>query len=207
MRALACKRPVFHSEADFQFSFAQIVESMDPAIQCRLELPVANSRTARTEYLDLLCRGPEGHTPMEFKYFTRRWSGAVSDEDFNLREHAAADLLRLGFVHDLVRLEGFVHGLPGLAVLLTNDPGLWNESPRVARDEDFRLHEGRALEGTLLWAQGSYPPNTQVLRGSYNLEWKDYWTLDASLGGQLRYLGVEVPPSGTAGTEETGPPL
>ena len=89
MRALARERPVFHSEADFQFSFAQIVQSMDAAIQCRLELPVANSQTGRTEYLDLLCRGPEGHTPIEFKYFTRRWSGRVGEESFNLREHAA----------------------------------------------------------------------------------------------------------------------
>lgn len=67
MRVLARQRPVFHSEADFQFSFAQIVNSMDPAIHCRLELPVANSQTRRTEYLDLLCRGPDGNTPIEFK--------------------------------------------------------------------------------------------------------------------------------------------
>jgi hypothetical protein len=131
----------------------------------------------------------------------------VGEETFNLREHAAADLLRLGFVHDVVRLEGFAHGLPGVAVLLSNEPGLWKDSPRVTRDRDFRLHEGRQLQGSLLWAGGSYQPNTQELRGAYSLGWKDYSTLDARLGGQLRYLGVEVPHVRTAGSHSSGVPL
>jgi hypothetical protein len=131
----------------------------------------------------------------------------VGEEAFNLREHAAADLLRLGFVHDLDRLEGFAHGLPGLAILLSNEPGLWKESPRVTRDRDFRLHEGRQLQGTLLWAEGNYQPNTHELHGSYRLEWQDYSRLDASLSGQLRYLGVEVPQVRTVSMPSSGVPL
>lgn len=192
MRTLALQRPVFHSEADFQFSFAQAVQAMDPTIQCRLELPVANSKSGRTEYLDLLCLGPAGRTPVEFKYFTRPWSGIVRDEAFRLRGHAATDLLRLHFVNDLVRLENSVDGLPGIAVLLTNEPALWSGRAGTTRDRDFHLHQGRELQGTLLWAEGTYEPNARALRGSYRLDWQDYSKLDDSRGGRHRYLGVEV---------------
>ena len=39
MTQLAAARPVFHSEADFQFAFAQTVWSMDPGIRLGLEVP------------------------------------------------------------------------------------------------------------------------------------------------------------------------
>jgi hypothetical protein len=195
MDRLAGQRAVFHSEADFQFAFAQTVQAMDPDIRCRLEVPVTTGASARTEYLDLLCTGPAGQTPIEFKYFTRRWSGNVVDEHFELRNHAAADLLRLHFVHDLVRLERYEYSDPGLAILLSNDPGPWTESTKPTRDRDFRLHDGRLLQGTLLWADGDYVDNARELRGSYTVRWRDYRRLDNTGGGTLRYLALEVAPS------------
>ncbi|MBC9822831.1 hypothetical protein H9I49_16190 [Terrabacter sp. MAHUQ-38] len=195
MKALSLERPVFHSEADFQFSFAQAVKALEPDVQCRLERPILNSSTGRTEYLDLLCSGAEGETAIEFKYFTRRWHGVVGNETFQLREHAAIDLLRLHFVHDVARLEGFGFPRSGLAVLLTNEPGLWAQSARNTRDRDFHLYEGRELSGTLLWAEGAYTPNTRELRGAYALKWQDYATLDEQRGGRLRYLALEVLPA------------
>ena len=192
MSALAERRPVFHSEADFQFAFAQTVSAMDPGIACRLEKPLTSARTGRTEYLDLLCLGPNGATPIEFKYFTRRWHGTANGEDFSLRDHAAADLLRLHFIHDVVRLESSPHGERGLAILLTNESALWSESARQTQDSEFHLHHGRTLEGTLLWAGGIYEPNTRVLAGTYDLNWQDFSHLDDHRGGQLRYLAIEV---------------
>lgn len=195
MEVLAQDRPVFHSEADFQFSFAQAVTALAPGVQCRLEKPILNTSSGRTEYLDLLCSGAAGETAIEFKYFTRSWCGVVRGETFQLREHAAADLLRLHFVHDVVRLEGFCFAGPGIAVLLTNEPGLWTESARMTRDRDFHLYEGRKLGGTLLWAEGTYAPNTRDLRGAYPLKWRDYAALDDQRGGRLRYLALEVVPA------------
>lgn len=195
MHRLAGQRPVFHSEADFQFAFAQTVQAVDPDIRCRLEVPVTSGASARNEYLDLLCSGPAGLTPIEFKYFTRRWSGDVLGEHYELRNQAAADLLRLHFVHDVVRLERSEYGGVGFAILLSNDPGLWTESSRPTRDRDFRLHDGRQLQGTLLWADGEYVDNTRALRGSYKVRWQDYQRLDDGSGGALRYLALEVAPS------------
>lgn len=194
MAQLVKERPVFHSEADFQFAFAQSVQKLDPGIECRLEVPISKTTSTATEYLDLLCKGPAGETPIEFKYFTRRWSGDLGGEHFQLRNHAAADLLRLHFVHDVVRLERFGFKEPGIAILLTNEPGLWTESTRRTRDHDFRLHDGRDLGGRLLWAGGAYSRNTRELWGSYQLVWHDYERLDDSRGGRFRYLALEVGP-------------
>lgn len=80
--------------------------------------------------------------------------------------------------------------------MLTNDASLW--TPPGAgrgrtRDREFRIHEGRELVGTLLWAEGSYEANTCTLRGAYPLEWKPYSELDGT-GGEFRYLAVWVSP-------------
>lgn len=67
-------RPVFHSEADLQHSFARALWELEPGIGCRLEVP---QHTAdRVERLDLLCIGPSGRTAIEFKYPTRAWKGS-----------------------------------------------------------------------------------------------------------------------------------
>ncbi|HZJ07358.1 MAG TPA: hypothetical protein VFD59_18120 [Nocardioidaceae bacterium] len=129
MVQLASVRPVFHSEADFQFAFAQTVGAMDPRMGLRLEVPTRDSETRRAEYIDLVCIGDDV-TRIEFKYATRKWEGTdgVTDERFMLRDHAAMDLARHGFIHDVFRLERITTepGAKGLAIMLTNSPSLWN---------------------------------------------------------------------------------
>ncbi|MBW8172205.1 hypothetical protein K0651_03970 [Ornithinimicrobium sp. Arc0846-15] len=193
MQELSRDRPVFHSEADFQHAFARSLWELDPLVQSRLEVRQGNGR----EYLDLLCNSPVGRTAIEFKYFSRRWSGTHGDpaEEYNLKEHAATDLLRRDFVFDLARVERFTThpDTTGLVILLTNDPSIWStpRTNRSTRDSDFRLHEGRTLKGELLWGGGDYPANTRDLVGKYYLGWNDYSTLPGT-NGQFRYLVVAV---------------
>ncbi|WP_371586921.1 hypothetical protein [Streptomyces virginiae] len=197
MDALRRTRPVFHSEADLQHGFARALWEVAPDVRSRLEVP--QRRPGRREHLDLLCLGPEGQTLIEFKYFTRGWGGIVPgspNEEYRLRNHGADDVARLRFVEDIVRLEMFCtrHDQDGLAVLVTNFPGLWNAPKphsRPTRDQQFRIHEGRSLNGTLLWAEGTYADNTQHLRGNYDLTWRPYSELPGP-GGTFRYLAVPV---------------
>ncbi|MFJ6901098.1 hypothetical protein [Streptomyces hokutonensis] len=192
-------RPVFHSEADLQHSFARALWKLSPDVNSRLEVPQRAGDS--TEHLDLLCIGPSARTAIEFKYFTRRWTGTVGTpaEDYALKGHAAADLARLHFVRDIARLERFCRrpDQNGLAIMLTNDASLWTP-PGVGRgqtrDREFRIHQGRELVGTLLWAGGAYKPNTCTLRGAYPLDWKPYSELGGA-GGEFRYLAVSVEPS------------
>lgn len=196
MDELRAERVLFHSEADFQHSFAWAVHRLDRTIQVRLEV-----RQDQAEYLDLLCRGPHGRTAIEFKYFTARWDGADpgTGEEFHLRGHAATDLARRNFVFDIARLERFCRlgAVPtnGLAILLTNDRGLWDQPPgnRPTRDQEFRIDDGRRLTGTLRWGtEGSYfPPNQRDLTGDYLLSWRDYADLPGR-NGRFRWLGVPV---------------
>ncbi|MFC4035890.1 hypothetical protein ACFO3J_31135 [Streptomyces polygonati] len=70
MAQLRQDRPVFHSEADLQHSFARVLWELAPKIQSRLEVR-QNAPDARgAEYLDLLCVGPSACTAIEFKYRT-----------------------------------------------------------------------------------------------------------------------------------------
>ncbi|MFG2950474.1 hypothetical protein [Streptomyces adustus] len=195
---LQMHRPVFHSEADLQHGFARALWELAPEVESRLEVPVR--RDGRAEYLDLLCLGPAGRTAIEFKYVTRRWSGAVGTpaEEYSLRNHGAPDVARRDFVRDVERLERFCNRADqnGLALLVTNEASLWNPQPPVrarTRDDEFRIHEGRILRGTLLWAEGAYAPNTRVLRGEYPLMWRRYSQLGGS-GGEFCYLAVLVQP-------------
>jgi hypothetical protein len=143
MRDLAEQRPVFHSEADLQFSLAWLAKQIAPDLSVRLEVPQGHGR----EYLDVLLQEPGGYaTAIELKYFTAKWVGndPRTEEAFALRSHAADDLLRLHFVHDVTRLERFVrqpgYSGNGLAILLSNHAALWNhryaprqlEMPRFA---------------------------------------------------------------------------
>ncbi|WP_405991228.1 hypothetical protein [Streptomyces sp. NBC_00986] len=202
MAQLGRNRPVFHSEADLQHSFARALWELSSDVHSRLEVPQWAGDS--TEHLDLLCIGPSARTAIEFKYFTRRWTGTVGTpaEAYTLKEHAAADLARLHFVRDIARLERFCRRSDqnGLAIMLTNDASLWTPSGvgrGQTRDQEFRIHQGRELAGTLLWAEGAYKPNMCTLRGAYPLDWQPYSELDGA-GGEFRYLAVSVgpPPDG-----------
>ncbi|WP_234539528.1 hypothetical protein [Streptomyces shenzhenensis] len=193
---LSRHRPVFHSEADLQHSFARVLWELAPDVHSRLEVPQRGP--GKTEYLDLQCLGPEGRTAIEFKYFTRGWTGKAGTpvEDYALKAHGATDLARLHFVRDIARLERFCSrpDQNGLALMLSNETSLWAPPApgrRRTRDHDFRIHHGRGLAGTLLWAEGTYEPNTCSLRGTYPLKWETY-SEQSGAGGEFRYLAVFI---------------
>jgi hypothetical protein len=194
MHQLARARPVFHSEADLQHAFARVLWTLAPEVEARLE--VRQDVCERIERLDLLCAGPSTRTAVEFKYVTRRWVGTAgaAGERYALKNHAADDLARLGFVSDIERLERFCTDTQqnGLALLVTNMPSLWSPPTRPSRptrDREFRLHDGRSLAGRLEWGGGDFPANTRSLRGAYALSWRPYARPD---GEEFRYLAVEV---------------
>ncbi len=197
LKRLQSERPVFHSEADLQHAFARVLWQIAPEVQIRLE--VRQTGPSR-EPLDLLCIGPSARTAVEFKYFTHPWTGAAGrpPEPYDLRVHAATDLARRNFVFDIARLERFCRepGHNGLAVIVTNEPVLWRPPTRArrTRDHEFRIHDGRALSGTLRWADGAYEPATRTLRGTYRLRWQPYSQLDGP-SGEFQLLAVHIRPS------------
>ena len=91
----------------------------------------------------------------------------------------------------------------GIAVVLTNDPRLWDpeRAKRKTNDVNFRVHEGRQLLAdelaALIWLKGDvrYEGEAPVcLYGNYDMHWQDYSILTEEESGHFRYLAVSVGP-------------
>jgi len=199
---LGQKRPVFHSEADFQHALAWEAHQIDPELQIRLEThPEPNVR------LDLLLTHPDlrAYTVVEPKYLTALWSGLVNGEQFALKNQGAQDVRAYDIVKDIGRLERFVAGKPGwngTFIAISNDPAYWRPVThgRATNAAAFRLYEGITLSGTR-----SSGPNTRAgtmrnreapieLRGVHRLRWRDYSRVDATPSGAFRLMALEVRP-------------
>lgn len=206
MSELSHQRRAFHSEADFQHAFAQLLVKRHPSLNVRLEIPyrvIGSSDLGPRTVVDLFCSDSAGGgvTAIEFKYRTRRWSGSVDPEDFDLLHHSAEDLGRWDFVNDISRLERWfkTDGGTAFAIFLTNDGAYWSVPPGQPSTNDaaFRIHEGVILTGELRWANNMYPGNTRTLRGRFPMQWSDYsdlgqYATGKADGSKLRYVVAAV---------------
>lgn len=190
MTGLARTRPVFYSEADFQFALAWHIQEQMPNCSVRLEYRPCEDQAT---YLDIWI--PTLGTAIELKYKTRQLSVSLPPdaELFSLRDHSAMDLARYDFLADVQRLERVVRERgpvrQGFAVFLTNDRRYWSipEGETAADDAAFRLHESRQLSGTLMWAHRQRLTAKRdrqqpvVLSGSYEMCWHTYSDVTADI--------------------------
>jgi len=195
LSALSQQRPVFHSEADFQFALAWAWQQADPDAAIRLEYRLPGEGTR--DYADLWIRESAESRYFELKYWTRPFDAEVNGERFVLTNQGAHDLSRYDFVKDLGRVGRTIqsgYASSGGVIAITNDPAYWNESNRSTPtiDAAFRLDEGRVLTGELAWAAtagGTIRKRERsiYLIGLHECHWQPY-----SRGGEFRYLYVPV---------------
>ncbi len=197
MERLARRRPIFHSEKDFQHEVALELCAMDPTLQLRLEYPFGLGARAS---LDILLRKDGVQAGLELKYLCRSAYAVVDGEEFRLSHQSAHDIRRYDVCKDVVRMEGFCErfGATAGVLILTNDPAYWSPRRRTDTfDADFNLADLRRLGGTLAWAAGTGKGTTKgreaalVISGSYTLEWRDFADVGGA-GGRLRYLYIPV---------------
>jgi hypothetical protein len=125
---LAGRRPLFHSERDFQHELANELGSID-SVYARVDQPVQfGPGRIKLDILATSYRGGRKRTGFELKYLPRKlaWTDRTTGEEYSLRE--LPPLERLGFLLDIGRLERAVRlGAidAGCALLLSNDPSLW----------------------------------------------------------------------------------
>ena len=192
---LATDRPLFHSEADFQFALAWGIQQAHPDYRVRLEWPIKVG--TRRAYIDLVVTDPQGRrTAIELKYWTRRFKGEVLGEQFDLPSQAAQDINRYDFWKDVARLERLVReGMvnEGFAIALTNDPGYWRPGRGGTIDEAFRLHDGHEVTGPLGWSTAAGSGTTKdreqpiELQGTHTLAWADYAITEAGAASRSRF--------------------
>ena len=197
---LSVHRPVFYSEADFQLALAWHIHETVPNSQVRLEFKPFQSENM---YLDIWLQDSE--TAIELKYPTRELEVKRESEIFKLRNQSAQDTRRYDFIADIHRLERIVYdsgfAKSGFAVLLTNDPSYWAppyQGWENRTDGDFRIHEGRIIEGEMRWSERTSDGTKKgregaiKLRSVYDVNWRDYSSVNEARHGEFRYLVVEV---------------
>lgn len=198
---LSKRRPVFHSEADFQHAIAWQMQLNHPGVDIRLEKQVA-AKGARV-HLDLLVESKASQIAIELKYKTRRAELNHGDETYFLRNQSAQDIGRHDFLKDMQRLERYVethaHAV-GFAVLLTNDRTYWSESKKNdSVDSEFRVHEGRIIQGGVTWgakaSAGTKHKREEPinLQGKYLVHWQEYSSFGAGIAEKFKYALLRVP--------------
>ena len=185
MGSLAMKRPIFHSEADFQHALAWEIRKAMPKVRLEYPVKVKDFISGREKSIALDIWIPTGQIAIELKYFTNLLGLTYRGEEFSLAEQGRQTPNRYDYVKDIQRIESVLAASKaeqGFAILLTNEFDYWKipSGELKANDISFRIHEGQELPaGELRWlnpnksaAKGKEEPIH--LKNSYHLEWKDY---------------------------------
>ncbi len=200
LKALASRRPIFHSEADFQLALGMEIERRHPDAAVRLEYkPFPGERV----HLDMWIYHDGRWMAVELKYKTRHVKVDWHGERFELVQQGAQDLSGYDIWKDVTRIERICasfENVDGYVVVLSNDDSLWR---RVSNEDNtvgaaFRVFEGRQAAGTLYWAShagvGTMKTREEplALGNEYELHWSDYSRLGAGQGETLRLLVIPV---------------
>ncbi len=196
------KRPSFHSEAEFQHALAWEIHCYHPTAAVRLE--IHPGRIGPREYIDIWVKYENTVYAIELKYKTNKIDVVYGGEEFHLLNQSAPDGGRYDFIKDVVRLERFVGGNPGsigYAIILTNDHNYWRPTKNLATtDADFRIHDGRTLNGELKWSEATGEgtkekrENPLVLSSSYQIRWIDYSAFAEKGPSTFRYALLKIEP-------------
>ena len=205
LQALGDRRPVFHSEADFQHALAWQLHLCYSNCNIRLERPFPIHEEAI--HVDIWCDTPACSLAIELKYVTRELNVVIHGERFALKNQAAEDVRRYDFLRDIQRLESIAessHSVCGYAIILTNNHLFWQKPTQGnVNDAEFRIHERRLNSGTHDWG-----PNTGdgtkkdredpiEIHDTYDLTWQDYADVHDDGGSPsalFRYLLVRAEP-------------
>lgn len=168
---LAKRRPLFWSEADFQFEFAweihkKLGEEANIYLERRHEINSASSDSANEKatqsttnksldklYVDIWIEYDNKTYPIELKYTTKRCKIYDPENPVETKEQSARDAGCYRFLWDIKRLEEIKTSLlnkevKGYAIMLTSDAGYYEERKpkQPTLFDDFRLTHNRKIK-------------------------------------------------------------
>jgi hypothetical protein len=200
MTTLSRRRPVFHSEFDFQFALSDVMAQAGVG-RIRLERTV-QLRSDRRLAVDIMGCFNQEPIALELKYPKKRFVGTVSsggyDESFNLPSSDAFDLDAHAVWKDASRIEGLiaVDIVKAGAVITLSNYDFWDQRKHKHGTQayDFRLWQDREVEAATVlsfpesakWLTPAYSP--VQLRYPYRCDWRHY---SEPLGVDFRYLVLE----------------
>ena len=194
---LCVERPIFHSEADFQFALGVMIQKYYPDSKIRFEVPFYIE--SRKWYIDILVELEDRKYPIELKYKTKKYD-YFSEEEFRLSNHGAGDFGSYDLLKDVQRIEFLSAKISdferGFTIWLTNDQYYWKEPLKSGTGaEAFRTFEGSKKSGILNWSDAMTNikgrENPIELENEYNIKWKQYSALP-NKNGDFRYCLLEV---------------
>jgi hypothetical protein len=200
LATLAKRRPIFHSEADFQHSLAWEIHQKIPSAFVCLELPVQ----VKNEYfhVDVWVKHQDEILAIELKYKTRGLSIEIDGEHYILSNQSAQDIGRYDFIKDIQRLEHIASGqnnFVGYAILVTNDSAYWiKPTYHDTVDSKFRINNERVLEGIFEWgpnaSDGTKKSREQslILQNKYVVQWLNFSHPSLESYGEFRSLANKV---------------
>jgi len=214
------QRPVFHSEADFQFALAWAIKEFykdHENVKVRLEFPVRTKDKKndkwKNEYIDIVLEFDKQKIPIELKYKIKTPNKTenkkpvplppikVGKEEFYLVNQAARDLGRYDFLKDVERIQTFLKNekyQKGYAILLTNDDLYWKKGKKVnAVDIDFHISEEIEIlrEGEKKWQNNPSKGTTKGREDAIELnqDYKIDWQNYSAVDKyEFRYLLIEI---------------
>ena len=168
LKNLAERRPLFWSEADFQFEFAwelhtRLGGEAKIYLERRFEIDRDSSDNANEKsnqsttnksldklYVDIWVEYDNTTYPIELKYTTKRCKINDTENPVETKEQSARDIGCYRFLWDIKRLEEIKtslrnKGVKGYAIMLTSDAGYYNKSEQPTLFDNFRLTEGRTI--------------------------------------------------------------
>lgn len=214
LEELAKKRPIFWSEADFQFSFAWEIKRTLPNAEIRLERRVdipSRKSEDKTDgaYIDIWVENEGKIIPIELKYKTHKFCGQFNGELFELKTQSACDIGSHNYIKDVWRIEQLSQREDfekGYAIMITNEPIYW-EKPNgedTTTFRDFRIYDGRILNpgDKLEWRSSSDGSTNNLLdwqkkegtlsiSQSHKIAWNEYSPLNGKYG-RFRYSVLEI---------------
>jgi len=203
LETLSKKRPLFHSEADFQHALAWEIHRAKPDASIRLELPV-RADDGGAVHIDLLVVCDQQRFAIELKYKTALLDARRGSEQFSLRGQSAQDCGRYDFLSDVVRLERYVASeqpATGFALFLSNDRLYWEETRPSNISANFSIHDTRVIasKASMDWTRSGYTNGREkpiLCQARYSCSWKDYSTIEengsAMQNGRFRYMLLTV---------------
>ena len=153
------ERPVFHSEDDFKFSFANAIKARYPSYKIRLERPAIipmkfkNDTIAEVRApIDIVVIDDEGlEIPIELKYKTKSTSEKLQFENeiFDLANHGASDIGRVNFRKDIYRIEQYIKlskkkSLKGFVIIITNEKDYFSDIlNKKTLNSNYSFHDSK----------------------------------------------------------------
>lgn len=159
---LAVKRPVFHSEADFQHEMALQLASIGYEVRLEMRVNVADDYI----YIDLTANREGQRVAIELKYI--KITGPLNPvigvdrygELFEIFSNWGPNLSRYDTWSDYSRISCLVNQpnpiiSKGYAILLTNVADAWNEPGNIMA-RNFPLHDGTEVHNSMDWVWNNH---------------------------------------------------